>query len=199
MDDHDFEALKVASITPQKERWPSPNVSVSILGPTPRVSGSLYWSALHACVDDNRAHYAKTLTSMAAIDADKTLSAVGRASKKAEIAAAAVAALEKSKKLAAARDAVARQVSSWDKQLGLTPEPSDTISDATVRAEIRAHVASLKPGERLAFINDHASEVAAAVLTAPSFLSGLTPAELGVVKARIAQRANSALAQPRQN
>ena len=57
----------------------------------------------------------------------------------------------------------------------------------------------MKPGERLAFINDHASEVAAAVLTAPSFLSGLTPAELGVVKARIVQRANPALAQPRQN
>ena len=33
------------------------------------------------------------------------------------------------------------------------------------------------------------------MLTAPSFLSGLTPAELGVVKARIAQRANPALAQ----
>jgi hypothetical protein len=46
----------------------------------------------------------------------------------------------------------------------------------------------------LAFIDAHASEVAAAVLTASSFLSGLTPAELGIVKQRIEARANPELA-----
>jgi hypothetical protein len=41
----------------------------------------------------------------------------------------------------------------------------------------------------------HATEVAAAVLAAPSFLSGLTPAELGVVKQRIEARANLEIAE----
>ena len=45
----------------------------------------------------------------------------------------------------------------------------------------------------MAFI-DAATEVAAAVLVAPSFLSGLTPAELGVVKQRIETRANPEIA-----
>ena len=48
----------------------------------------------------------------------------------------------------------------------------------------------MKPAERLAFVDAHASEVADAVLTAPAFLSGLSPAELGVVRQRIEARAN---------
>ena len=47
----------------------------------------------------------------------------------------------------------------------------------------------------MAFIDAHATEVAAAVLAAPSFLSGLTPAELGVVKQRIEARANPEIAE----
>ena len=46
----------------------------------------------------------------------------------------------------------------------------------------------------MAFIDAQATEVAAAVLAAPSFLSGLTPAELGVVKQRIEARTNPEIA-----
>ena len=53
----------------------------------------------------------------------------------------------------------------------------------------------MKPVERLAFCDAHASEFAAAVLSAPSFLSGLTPAELNIVKQRIEARANPAIAE----
>jgi hypothetical protein len=42
----------------------------------------------------------------------------------------------------------------------------------------------------MASIDAHASEVAAAMLAAPSFLSGLSPAELGIVKQRLEARAN---------
>ena len=63
-----------------------------------------------------------------------------------------------------------------------------------LHCEIRSHLASLKSGDRVAFIDAHASEVAAAVLSAPSFLSGLTPAELGVVRQRIEARANPEIA-----
>ena len=63
-----------------------------------------------------------------------------------------------------------------------------------LHCEIRSHLASLKSGDRVAFIDAHATEVAAAVLSAPSFLSGLTPAELGIVKQRIEARANPEIA-----
>ena len=79
--------------------------------------------------------------------------------------------------------------------MGLTAEQPDTIGDAMIHAEIRSHLAALRPGDRMAFIDAHATEVAAAVLAAPSFLSGLTPAELGVVKQRIEARANPEIAE----
>jgi hypothetical protein len=53
-------------------------------------------------------------------------------------------------------------------------------------------------GERLAFIDAHVGEVGAAVLTAPSFLSGLTPAEVGIVRQRIAARTNPKIAAARE-
>jgi hypothetical protein len=62
------------------------------------------------------------------------------------------------------------------------------------RRQLGSHLAALKAGERLAFIDAHASEVAAAVLTAPGFLSGLSPAELGVVRQRIEARADPEVA-----
>lgn len=118
---------------------------------------------------------------MAVIDGDRNLSPVGRDLKKREIADAAIAEFEKSRTRADARHSVELQISKWDKQLGLAPEHPCTIGDAMIQAEIRSHMAALRAVERMGFIDAHATEVAAAVLSAPSFLSGLTPAELCVV------------------
>jgi hypothetical protein len=79
-------------------------------------------------------------------------------------------------------------------QLGLTPEQPGTIGDALIQAEIRSHLGALRPGDRMAFIDAHATEIAAAVLAAPSFLSGLTRAELDIVKQRNEARANPEIA-----
>ena len=46
----------------------------------------------------------------------------------------------------------------------------------------------------MSFIEAHTSDVAQAVLNAPSFLSGLTTAELGVVRQRIEARADPEIA-----
>ena len=197
MDDYQFELLRIkAAVCPAKDGWPSPDVQVSILGDKPTIKGgALHWSALHAAVDDARERVTKAFAKMAAIDDDKSLSSAGKDLKKKEIADAAIAGFEKAKTLSSARDSVEHQISKWDKQLGLTLEQPATIGDAMIQAEIRSHLASLKAGDRMAFIDTHATEVAAAVLAAPSFLSGLTPAELGVVKQRIEASVNPEIAQ----
>jgi carbonic anhydrase len=59
---------------------------------------------------------------------------------------------------------------------------------------IRSHLAKMKAGERLAFIDAHATEVVAAVIWAPAFLSGLSPTELGIVKQCIEARTNPEIA-----
>ena len=197
MDDYQFELLRIkAAVCPSKDRWPSPDVQVSIMEDRPTIKGgALHWSALHAAVDDARDRVTKAFAKMAAIEDDRNLSASGRDLKKQEIADAAIAGFEKAKTLAAARESVERQISKWDVQLGLTPEQPATIGDAMIQGEIRSHLASLRSGDRMAFIDSHATEVAAAVLAAPSFLSGLTHAELGVVKQRIGARANPEIAE----
>ena len=160
------------------------------MGDKPTISGGmLHWS--HAAVDDARERVTKAFAKMAAIDGDRNLSPAGRDLKKREIADATIAGFEKAKTLADARYSVERQISTWDKQLGLTLEQPGTVGDAMIHAEIKSHLAALRSGDRMAFIT---TEVAAAVLAAPSFLSGLTTAELGVVKQRIEVRANPKIA-----
>ena len=197
MDDYQFELLRIkAAVCPSKDRWPAPDVQVSIMGDNPTIfDGMLHWSALHAAVDDARDRVTKAFAKMAAIDGDRNLSPAGRDLKKREIVDAAIAGFEKAKTLATARDAVASQISKWDEQLGLTPQQPGTFGDAMIQAEIRSHLASLKGGDRMAFIDAHATEVAAAVISAPPFLSGLTPAELNIVKQRIEARANPEIAE----
>lgn len=189
-----------ASIAPQSENWPSPDFSkTSILGDKPHVdAGELHWSTLHDAVSEARDHVLKALGAMAAINDDKSLSDVGKAEKKQEIATKAIASFEAAKSLAKARAAVAAQVKRWDEKLGLAPKPPEGISAAMVQAEVRAHLSKMKPAERMAFIERNAAEVGPAVLTAPSFLSGLTPAELGIVKQCVAARTNPEIAAAKQ-
>ena len=196
MDDHQFELLRIkAAVCPSKDAWPSPDLQVSIMGDKPKITGgALHWNSLHACVDDARTKVTEAFAKMSATDEDKNLSPAGKDLKKKEIAEAAIASFEKAKSLAAARDSVERQVAKWDKQLGLTPEQPVKVGAAMIYAEMRSHLASLKAGDRMAFIDSHATEVAAAVISAPAFLSGLSPTELDVVKQRIEARSNPELA-----
>ena len=57
-----------------------------------------------------------------------------------------------------------------------------------MQAEIRSHLATMK-GSKMDFLGKHATDprVAAAVLGAPAFLSGLNDTEVVIVKRRIEQ------------
>ena len=140
------------------------------------VGEGAHWSSIHDAVGEARNRVLKFLGSAAAIDSDKRLSESGRAEKKREAASAALAALEKSGALEKARASVAKQVAAWDK--ALTP-PKPDASTAMLHCEIRAFLASLKSGERVAFINSNLeAEVANAVLSAPAFLQRLEPSRI---------------------
>ena len=119
----------------------------------------------------------------------RTLSAAGKESKKKEIAEAAIADFEKSKTLAAARDSVEHQITKWDEEIGLTPKTPATIGESVQLTEIRSYISAMK-GNRVDFVAKHAGDprVVAAVLGAPAFLSGLTDADINIVKSQVAKR-----------
>jgi hypothetical protein len=91
------------------------------------------------------------------------------------------------------REHSARRDERWDADLA--PEPVDP----TIAGEIRRHISSLNAVDRVAFIAKHVAEAGPAVMQAPSFLSGFSPAELAVViggRRRAADR-TAASRQPR--
>ena len=88
----------------------------------------------------------------------------------------ALADMERSQALVKAREAVEQQIQKWNKELAPPPV------HPTVAAEIRAHVLRLKDGDRLPFVTKHIADARPAVTQGPSFLSGLTPAEVDIVR-----------------
>jgi hypothetical protein len=70
--------------------------------------------------------------------------------------------------------------------------------EATVHAQIRDRLAAMKNG-RMGFLAKNAADplVASAILTAPSFLSGLSDVELAVIKQKVEQHVSPEIAEAR--
>jgi hypothetical protein len=191
MEDAEFQILQIkAAVCPSKEAWPSGELKPSILGDKPTWGGDPTWNALHTAVDDARDRVTQCFAKISAVDDDMTLSREGKTLKKAEIAEAALDGLKKSTTLTKARESVQRQVAKWDAQAGLTPKAAATPEEGALLSEIRQHVASLKGPGRVNFIvqNAHDPRVVQSVLGAPAFLSGLSDADVGVVKDQVVKR-----------
>jgi hypothetical protein len=185
MDDKTFteHGLKL-SICPAQARWPEPKV--------------LHWQALHRCADEARERVAQAWAAISEIDADKDLSSEGKARRRKKVTDETIADFERSKTLISAKDAVERQVAKWEEQTGMTVKPPTNVAEAVVYSEIRAHLAAIK-GSKLGFVERHVSDqrVASAVIGAPPFLSGLTDAEVAVVRNRIEQHLAPEIAEAR--
>jgi hypothetical protein len=173
MDDKKFDELKLRmTIVPGQARWPEPKY--------------IHWEKLHAVADEARDRVAKAWAAMDEIDADRDLSSEGRDRKKKKLAAEVIADFQKSKALVGAKDAVERMVAKWAEQTGLAVKAPANIAEAVIQSEIRAHLVAVK-GSKIDFLRTHATDpvVASAILGAPGFLSGLSEAEITMVRHRI--------------
>ena len=87
---------------------------------------------------------------------------------------------------------------SGTQKVGLTVKAASNIHEATVHAQIRDRLAAMKDG-RMGFLEKNAADpmVAAAILTAPTFLSGLNDAELALVKHKVEQHVSPEIAEAR--
>jgi hypothetical protein len=180
-----FDELKLrATIVPEQVRWPAPDF--------------VHWQRLHAVADEARDRVTKAWAAMDEIDADGDLSSEGRARKKKKLAAEAIADFQKSKALVDAKDAVERMVAKWAEKTGLAVKAPANIAEAVIQSEIRAHLGTVK-GSKLDFLRTHATDpaVASAILGAPGFLSGLTDAELALVKHKVEQHISPEIAEAR--
>ena len=187
MDDKDFQVLELkAMICPQQSRWPAPNVEVSRNANDTFTMRGGVWPKLHAVVDEARDRMSKAWIAMDETDADKDLSNEGQVRKKKRLAVDAIGGFQKSQTLQNAIDLVDRQLAKWAEEAGVAIKPPSNFAEAMMQAEIRAHLAAMK-GSKMDFLAARATDprVASAILGAPPFLSGLTDAEIGVVKTRV--------------
>ena len=146
-----------------------------------------------------RGDYASTAyTLMDEIDHDADLSREGKERQRKRVAAQAIAELEASKMLARACEAVTHVIEQWNAKVGLVVKPASNIAEATAHAQIRDRLAAMKNG-RMGFLEKNAADpvVASAILTAPSFLSGLSDVELAVVKHKVEQHVSPEIAEAR--
>ena len=175
MNNKDFSELQLrATIVPQQARWPAAEY--------------VHWQRLHAAANEARERVSNAYKQMAAIDRNADLSPEGKERQRRNVALQVIAEFEASKTLGHAQEAVTYVMEQWNAKVGLVVKPPSNIAEATVHAQIRDRLCAMKGG-RMGFIEKHASDpvVASALLTAPPFLSGLSDAELAMVKHKVEQ------------
>ena len=185
MNDQDFSELELrATIVPEQVRWPAPEY--------------VHWQRLHELADEARERMRKAHKQMVEIDRNADLTPEGKERQRRKVAAQAIAEFEASKTLARAREAVTYVMDQWNAKVGLVVKPPSNIAEATVHAQIRDRLAAMKHG-RMGFLQKHATDpiVASALLTVPSFLSGLSDAELALVKHKVEQHVSLEIAEAR--
>jgi hypothetical protein len=189
MDDKAFRELGLKlSICPTQHRWPRPDIEVFTQDGAVTAKG-LHWSRNHDAADWMRDYTAKVLTELTAINADKTLSPVGKTDKKKLLAAKAKPTIEKSKMLAQAKDASKRQLAKWEKEFESQLKPATTPHATAVYAKLWDRCHELEGAERLAWLNKHATDTTfvSALLTAPAAVTGLKPDEFKLLREQFEQ------------
>lgn len=157
-------------IAPHSEKWPTEYV---------------HWQHLRGAVTEARDRVGAAYALMAEIDADTDLSKEGKQRKRQKVAAEALDEFEASTTLDMARSGVERQMQLWAEKVGMTIKPASNIHEATVHAQIRDRLFAMK--DRMSFLEQNGVDpvIASAVLMAPQFLSGLTEAELKMLRHKI--------------
>ena len=152
----------------------------------------LHWQRLGAAADEARSRLGKFLEAVDETGADGRLSREGKAEERKKAAEKALAAFDGSKTLERARESVASVMASWEAKITKLVQPAKDHGEAVTHAQIRDRLSSMKDTkERMSFLERHGADptLANAVLSAPSFLSGLNEVELAFVRSKVEARA----------
>ena len=118
------------------------------------------------------------------------MSREGKAQEKRKAALKALGAFNGSKSLSRAQQSVSELMAKWEAKVAAAVKPASSEAEAALHAEVRRHVVGLKGrASASAFLEKHGSDprVAASLLEAPAFLTGLSDAEIALVKSKIEQ------------
>lgn len=171
MDDKAFNLLKLRTqLMPSQSRWPTE---------------TLHFIKMHAATDRARELVTQAYQQLAEIDGNNDLSPEGRKRQRAAIGTKALADFQNAKELQLACEGVERQLAKWQEMVGMSIKPASNIAEASIHAQIRDRLHAAK--NKMSFVEQYAADpvVASAIMTAPLCLSGLSDAEVAMVKKKI--------------
>lgn len=140
-----------------------------------------HWNALRACIDGIRDLLREVNDDMTKIENDSDLNPTGLARKRAEAGKAALAKFDDFTKLQVAEFQVQNRIENLRQKIRTLiaqGEPKSAV-EAAMAGEIRAFLAKQQSPAMAAIQHRADPRVIAAVLNAPSFLSGMTEEEVG--------------------
>lgn len=185
-----------ARIVPTMLRWPADAKTIA-------------WDRLRECVDALRGLVYTVNVQCAEAEQDSDLSPEGIVRRRTKIGQKALSELAEFGPLQLAEKAVAANLTALEDRMVELPKPTTNAVDFMLEQEIRRYVADQTSPVEFVLKTMTDQRVMSAVLTAPSFLSGLSDTEWSLVRerARVAlhpqqsemqQRLNKALAELRE-
>jgi hypothetical protein len=183
-DDAAFDALKLKmTIVPGQANWPR--------------TETLHMQKLVSAADKARELVRTAFEMMAAVEADKDLSPQGRDRQRRKIGTQAMVDFHSANELLErARAGVAHQMAKWEEMVGLSIKAASNIHEASIYSQVRDRLYGMKNGQDpMRVLEKYGDDpvIASAVLTAPLMLSGLSDAEIALVRHKVESHVDPAI------
>jgi len=177
MDDEEFFETQLKTLFPTASAWPSEYVHQKALLAATNECGALVREA-HAELDK--------------IDGSRDLTSEAKKRQRAELATELIAKLEASKALTRAREAVDYVLQKYEAKINSNLKPATDPQTVGVHAQIRGQLHAMKDvKERMSFFGRNGSDLTliSAALSAPPYVSGLSDAEVALLRKKLEQHA----------
>jgi len=173
MNDEEFQALQLKAICPSADQWPSEYMHQKTLVAAAKEARTL-WSDATAKLD--------------AVDANRDLSAEGKQRQKVKLATDILAQIAASNTPERVRKVVAEVLQKYEQKISANLKAATDAQQVAVHAQIRDRLYAMADAkERMSFLEKHGSDITliSAVLTAPSYLSGLGDSEYAFARSQL--------------
>jgi hypothetical protein len=170
MNDNSLRELELKTICPHADQWPTE---------------FLHQQALVAAANTAVAFLREAYAQLDRIDQNHDLTPEAKQRRRAVIGGELITKLKTSKTLACAREAAERMLQKYEQKINSILQPATDPQSVGIHAQIRAQLLGMKdPQERTSFLQRNGTELTliSAALSAPPYLSGLTDAELALLR-----------------
>jgi hypothetical protein len=181
MDDTQFFELQLASLFPSASKWPSEFT---------------HQRTLLGAVNEATELMRRAQGKLNHIAANKDLTPEAKKRQWAELAAEVIAELEGSATLIRAREAAEHALQRYEEQISSKLTPATDAATVGVHTQIRDQLRAITdPKDRMNFLARNGNDLAliSAVLSAPAYVSGISDAELALLRRNLEQHTDSAI------